>query len=163
VKKRVPVTYDEISPHVINALISTEDERFYRHSGIDFEALTRVLVKRIILQNRNAGGGSTITQQLAKLLFTPKPASNIYARAPQKLKEMVTAIKLERSYTKEEIISMYLNQFEFGYNAHGIKAASETFFNVSQSELSINQAALLVGMLKNPSYFQPPPIPEHAR
>ncbi len=163
VKNRVPVNYEDISPHVIHALISTEDERFYRHSGIDFEALFRVLVKSIILQNKNAGGGSTITQQLAKLLFTPKPASNIYARAPQKLKEMVTAIKLERSYTKEEIISMYLNQFEFGYNAHGIKAASETFFNVSQSELSINQAALLVGMLKNPSYYNPRRFPEHAR
>ncbi len=163
VKNRVSVTYDEISPHVINALISTEDERFYRHSGIDFEALARVLVKRIILQNKNAGGGSTITQQLAKLLFTQEPASNIWARAPQKLKEMVTAIKLERSYTKEEIISMYLNQFEFGYNAWGIKAASETFFNTSPDELSINEAAVLVGMLKNPSYYNPRRFPEHVR
>ncbi|HLU93994.1 MAG TPA: transglycosylase domain-containing protein [Membranihabitans sp.] len=163
VKNRVPVRYDEISPHVINALISTEDERFYRHSGIDFEALTRVLVKRIILQNKNAGGGSTITQQLAKLLFTPQPASTILARAPQKLQEMVTAIKLERSYTKEEIISMYLNQFEFGYNAHGIKAASETFFNTSPGDLTINQAAVLVGMLKNPSYYNPRRFPEHVR
>lgn len=163
VKNRVSVTFDDISPNVINALISTEDERFYRHSGIDFEALLRVLVKRIILQNRNAGGGSTITQQLAKLLFTVKPASNILARAPQKFKEMVTAIKLERSYTKEEIISMYLNQFEFGYNAWGIKAASETFFNTSPSELTINQAAVLVGMLKNPSYYNPRRFPEHVR
>lgn len=163
VKNRVSVTYDEISPHVINALISTEDERFYRHSGIDFEALARVLVKRIILQNKNAGGGSTITQQLAKLLFTQEPASNIWARAPQKLKEMVTAIKLERSYTKEEIISMYLNQFEFGYNAWGIKAASETFFNTSPDELTINEAAVLVGMLKNPSYYNPRRFPEHVR
>lgn len=163
VKNRVPVTYDEISPHVINALISTEDERFYRHSGIDFEALARVLVKSIILQNRNAGGGSTITQQLAKLLFTPQPASTILARAPQKLKEMVTSIKLERSYTKEEIISMYLNQFEFGYNAWGIKAASETFFNTSPQDLTINQAAVLVGMLKNPSYYNPRRFPEHVR
>lgn len=163
VKNRVSVTYDEISPHVINALISTEDERFYRHSGIDFEALARVLIKRIILQNKNAGGGSTITQQLAKLLFTQEPASNIWARAPQKLKEMVTAIKLERSYTKEEIISMYLNQFEFGYNAWGIKAASETFFNTSPDELTINEAAVLVGMLKNPSYYNPRRFPEHVR
>lgn len=163
VKNRVSVTFDDISPNVINALISTEDERFYRHSGIDFEALLRVLVKRIILQNKNAGGGSTITQQLAKLLFTVEPASNILARAPQKFKEMVTAIKLERSYTKEEIISMYLNQFEFGYNAWGIKAASETFFNTSPNELTINQAAVLVGMLKNPSYYNPRRFPEHVR
>lgn len=163
VKNRVPVAFDEISPNVINALISTEDERFYRHSGIDFEALMRVMVKRIILQNKNAGGGSTITQQLAKLLFTPQPASNIFARAPQKFKEMVTALKLERSYTKEEIISMYLNQFEFGYNAHGIKAASETFFNVLPSDLNVNQAAILVGMLKNPSYYNPRRFPEHVR
>ncbi len=163
VKNRVPVSFDEISPNVINALISTEDERFYKHSGIDFEALMRVLVKRIILQNKNAGGGSTISQQLAKLLFTQKPASNIFARAPQKLKEMVTAVKLERAYTKEEIISMYLNQFEFGYNAHGIKAASETFFNTSPSDLTVNEAAVLVGMLKNPSYYNPRRFPEHVR
>ncbi len=163
IKNRVPVNFDQISPNVINALISTEDERFFKHSGIDFEALARVLLKRIILQNKNAGGGSTITQQLAKLLFTQDPASNIFARAPQKLKEMVTAIKLERAYTKEEIISMYLNQFEFGYNAHGIKAASETFFNVSPSDLTINQAAVLVGMLKNPSYYNPRRFPEHVR
>jgi len=163
IKNRVPVDFDQISPNVINALISTEDERFFKHSGIDFEALARVLIKRIILQNKNAGGGSTISQQLAKLLFTQDPASNIFARAPQKLKEMVTAIKLERAYTKEEIISMYLNQFEFGYNAHGIKAASETFFNVSPSDLSINQAAVLVGMLKNPSYYNPRRFPAHVR
>lgn len=163
VKNRVPVTYEEISPNVINALISTEDVRFHDHSGIDFIALVRVVVKTMVLQNKSAGGGSTISQQLAKLLFTPKPASNIFQRVPQKLKEMVTALKLERAYTKEEIISMYLNQFEFGYNAHGIKAASETFFNVLPSELSETEAAVLVGMLKNPSLYNPRRFPERVR
>lgn len=163
VKNRVPVTYDEISPNVINALIATEDVRFYRHSGIDFIALARVVVKTLILQQKSAGGGSTISQQLAKLLFTPQPASNVFQRVPQKLKEMVTAVKLERAYTKEEIISMYLNQFEFGYNAHGIKAASETFFNVLPSELSKTEAAVLVGMLQNPSHYNPRRFPERVR
>lgn len=163
IKNRVPVTYEEISPHVIDALISTEDSRYYNHSGIDFIALGRVLFKSILLQNKNAGGGSTISQQLAKLLFTPEPSRNILQRSPQKLKEMVTALKLERSYTKEEIISMYLNQFEFGYNAHGIKAASETFFNTSPTDLNPLQAAVLVGMLKNPSQYNPRRFPERVR
>ncbi|GAA5219752.1 transglycosylase domain-containing protein [Membranihabitans marinus] len=162
IENRVPITYEEISPNVINALISTEDERYYGHSGIDFMALVRVAVKSLILGQKNSGGGSTITQQLAKLLYTEKPAGSIFQRAPQKLKEWITAVKLERSYTKEEIITMYLNEFDFLYDSHGIRAASETYFNTSPSSLTLNEAATLVGMLKNPTQYNPRISPEKA-
>ncbi|MBQ5925489.1 MAG: transglycosylase domain-containing protein, partial [Paludibacteraceae bacterium] len=151
---RIFTTYNEISPNVINALIATEDARFYSHSGIDGQALLRVLVKRGILQQSGAGGGSTITQQLAKQLYSPT-ASNIFERALQKPIEWVIATKLEKLYTKEEIITMYLNKFDFLNNAVGIETAARVYFGVEPSELNIEQAATLVGMCKNPSLFNP--------
>lgn len=151
---RVAVSYDQISPNVINALISTEDVRFYEHSGIDFRALFRSIIKRGVLGQKGAGGGSTITQQLAKLLYSPT-AENIFQRALQKPIEWVIAVQIERYYTKEEIITMYLNQFDFLNNAVGIKSAASIYFNTTPAELNIEQSAMLVGMLQNPSYFNP--------
>ena len=156
---RVAVNYDQISPNVIDALISTEDVRFYEHSGIDFRALFRSIVKRGILGQKGAGGGSTITQQLAKLLYSPT-AENIFQRALQKPIEWVIAVQLERYYTKEEIITMYLNQFDFLNNAVGIKSAASIYFNTTPAELNVEQSAMLVGMLQNPSYFNPRRFPE---
>lgn len=151
---RVYADFDEISPNVINALIATEDSRFRDHSGIDARALTRVAVKTLLLQQKNAGGGSTITQQLAKQLYTP-PSSSLLSRALQKPVEWMIAAKLERFYSKDEILKMYLNQFDFLYNAVGIKSAAKIYFNKEASDLSIEEAATLVGMAKNPSYFNP--------
>jgi len=154
-ENRVPVDYEEISPNVINALIATEDVRYHEHSGIDFRGLLRVFVKTVMMQNQSAGGGSTISQQLAKLLFTGQTAKNIGERGIQKLREWITAIKLERTYTKEEIMTMYLNEFEFINGAFGIKGAAETYFGAQQDSLNIQQAAMIVGMLKNPSLYNP--------
>jgi penicillin-binding protein 1A len=137
---RINTYYNEISPNVINALIATEDARFYTHSGIDGEALLRVLVKRGILQQSGAGGGSTITQQLAKQLYSPS-AENIFERALQKPIEWVIATKLEKLYTKEEIITMYLNKFDFLNNAVGIETAARVYFGVEPSELNIEEDA----------------------
>ena len=130
VENRVPVEYNDLSDIIVNALISTEDERYFKHSGIDFYALARASVKPI-LTGSSAGGGSTITQQLSKLLFTVKPASG-FERVVQKLKEWIIAVRLERKYTKEEIIAMYLNKFDFLYDSDGIKAAAETYFGKDQ-------------------------------
>jgi penicillin-binding protein 1A len=154
-ENRVPVTYQELSPHLIDALIATEDERFRSHSGIDFKALGRVAVKTVLLQDRSSGGASTITQQLAKLLFTGQKASSMRVRVVQKLKEWIIAVRLERKYTKDEIIAMYLNKFNFINGAYGIKAASEIYFGKSQKDLDLLESAMLVGMLKNPSLFNP--------
>ena len=154
-ENRVPVDYEEISPNVINALIATEDVRYHDHSGIDFRGLLRVFVKTVMMQNQSAGGGSTISQQLAKLLFTGQTAKNIGERGIQKLREWITAIKLEKTYTKEEIMTMYLNEFEFINGAFGIKGAAETYFGAQQDSLNIQQAAMIVGMLKNPSLYNP--------
>lgn len=159
---RIKTNYSQISPHVIDALVATEDERFYDHSGIDGRALARVLVKRLILLQKNAGGGSTITQQLAKQLYSPD-ADNVIQRALQKPIEWVIAVQLERIYTKEEIITLYLNQFDFLYNAVGIKSASKVYFNTSPDQLTVEQAATLIGMCKNPSYYNPKRYPERAR
>ncbi len=158
-ENRVPVEYGDLSPHLVNALISTEDEDYYQHSGIDFSALGRVMVKTVILQQQSAGGGSTITQQLAKLLFTGRPGSGL-ERVLQKFKEWIIAVRLERKYTKEEIIAMYLNKFNFINGAYGIKAASEVYFSKSQDSLNIQEAAMLVGMLQNPSLYNPFRYPE---
>lgn len=153
-ENRVNVEYNEISPYVINALIATEDVRFEDHSGIDFWALGRAIVLRGILQQKNAGGGSTITQQLAKQLWSPQ-TDNIVERALQKPIEWTIAVQLERYYSKQEILCMYLNQFDFLYNAVGIKSAAATYFNCSPADLKIEEAATLIGMCKNPSYFNP--------
>lgn len=163
IENRVPVEYDDLSPHLVTALIATEDERFYKHAGIDLEALGRVLFKTALLGQKSTGGGSTITQQLAKLLFTGKPATSLSKRVVQKLKEWIIAVRLERRYTKEEIIAMYLNKFDFLNNGDGIKAASEVYFSESQDSLSIEQAATLIGMLKNPALFNPLSRPDTVR
>lgn len=151
-ENRVPINYNDIDKDVINALISTEDVRFYKHSGIDGKALIRVFFG--LFTNSNSGGGSTITQQLSKLLYSPS-ASNIFKRALQKPIEWVIAVNLERMYSKEEIIAMYLNQFDFLNNAVGIKSAAHVYFNATADKLKIEEAATLVGMCKNPSYFNP--------
>ena len=148
---RVYADYDEISSNVVNALIATEDARFEDHSGIDFRALFRVAVKRLLLGNKNAGGGSTITQQLAKQLYSPE-SENLMSRAIKKPIEWMIAVKLERFYSKDEIIKMYLNQFDFLYNAVGIKSAAWVYFGKEPKDLNVEEAALLVGMVKNPSY-----------
>uniref|UniRef100_UPI003FEF1210 transglycosylase domain-containing protein n=2 Tax=Candidatus Limisoma sp. TaxID=3076476 RepID=UPI003FEF1210 len=151
---RVYADYSEISPNVINALIATEDERFMQHSGIDIMALSRVLFKTILLRQKNSGGGSTITQQLAKQLYSPE-SDGLMDRFIQKPVEWAIAVKLERYYTKEEIIKMYLNQFDFLNNAVGIKTAAHVYFNTTPDSLKIEQAAMLVGMAKNPSLYNP--------
>lgn len=149
---RVPINYNEVDPDVVNALIATEDVRFYKHSGVDGRGLIRALTG--IFLPGNSGGGSTITQQLAKQLYSPQ-AGNIIERAFQKPIEWVIAVKLEKLYSKEEIIAMYLNQFDFLNNAVGIKTAAHTYFNTTADKLNIQEAATLVGMCKNPSYFNP--------
>ncbi len=151
---RVYADYEEISPYVIKALIATEDARFEDHSGIDLRAVGRVFVKTLILQRKNAGGGSTITQQLAKQLYSPS-SDNMIERAFQKPIEWMIAVKLERFYSKEEIIKMYLNQFDFLYNAVGIKSAAYVYFGKDAKDLNIEEAAMLVGMVKNPAYYNP--------
>ena len=158
---RVYADFDEISPAVVDALIATEDARFEDHSGIDVRALFRVAFKTLLMGKRNAGGGSTITQQLAKQLYTP-PSDGLLDRAMQKPVEWMIAIKLERFYSKEEILKMYLNQFDFLYNAVGIKSAAKVYFNKDAADLNIPEAATLVGMVKNPSYFNPVRHPERA-
>ncbi len=159
---RIFVDYDDLSPWLVKALIATEDERFYDHSGIDYRALARAVIKRGILGQSNAGGGSTITQQLAKQLYSDV-AQNTMERLLQKPIEWVIAVKLERYYTKQEIITMYLNYFDFLHSAVGIKTASRTYFGKEPKNLSICEAATLVGMCKNPSYFNPVRKPERCR
>lgn len=156
---RVFVNYSDLSPYLVQALIATEDERFMEHSGIDFRALFRAVVKRGIFRQKSAGGGSTITQQLAKQLYSEK-ASTVMQRVLQKPIEWVIAAKLERYYTKEEIITMYLNYFDFLHNAVGIKTAAKTYFGKEPKDLSIEECATLIGMCKNPSYFNPVRVPE---
>lgn len=151
---RVEVDFDDIPTHLLDALVSTEDERFYEHSGIDFRALWRAIIKRGILRQKSAGGGSTITQQLAKQLYSDV-APNAFVRLLQKPIEWCIAVKLERYYTKDEILKMYLNQFDFLYNAVGIKTASYVYFGKEPNKLTIEESALLVGMLNNPSYYNP--------
>lgn len=159
---RVPVTYDQISPNLVKALIATEDVRFKSHSGIDMKALFRAVFKRVLLFNKNAGGGSTLSQQLAKQLYTPQ-AENVFQRALQKPIEWVIAVQLERFYTKEEILAMYLNQYDFLYNAVGIKTAAYVYFGVTPDKLDLIQSATLVGMCKNSNYFNPVKHPERSK
>lgn len=162
-ENRVYTGYNELSPNIINALIATEDVRFAEHSGIDAKALFRAFVKRGLLFQKNAGGGSTLSQQLAKQLFTENVAKNTLQRLFQKPIEWVIAVKLERYYTKEEILSMYLNKFDFLNNAVGIKTAAHTYFGKEPRELKIEEAATLVGMCKNPSLYNPVRYNERSR
>jgi len=168
VENRELIDYDELSPNILQALLATEDIRFHSHPGIDFKALFRVGIKTLLFQKESSGGGSTISQQLAKLLY--KRSSNrgkskfqkAIGLLSTKVKEWIIAVKLEKSYTKEEIIAMYLNKFEFINGAHGIEAAAQTYFNKDQKDLNTEQSAVLVGMLKNPTRYNPLRFPENA-
>ena len=155
-ENRVSVGYTDISPYMIDALIATEDVRFYDHTGVDLKSLMRAIMKL-----GTAGGGSTLTQHLATQLCSPR-ANNIFERALQKPIEWVIATKLERLYSKEEILTMYLNQFDFLYNAVGIKSAAQVYFSTTPADLKIEEAAMLVGMCKNPSLYNPRRRPENA-
>jgi penicillin-binding protein 1A len=154
IENRENISFDQINSKIIKALISTEDSRFFSHSGIDFRALVRVIGKTVLLRKESSGGGSTITQQLSKLLFRRPNLRGLskIGRAKElikiKFKEWLTAIKLEKSYTKEEIIAMYLNKFDFIYGAHGIQAASNIYFGKDQKDLTIEECASLIGILK---------------
>lgn len=162
IQNRSNVQFEEISPNMINALIATEDIRFHYHSGIDSRSLFRVLFRNLLLGQRSAGGGSTITQQLAKNLFPRETNPSFFRLVLFKFKEWVTAVRLERNYTKNEILSMYLNTVDFGSHAFGIRLASQVYFNVIPDSLKVEQAAMLVGMLKAPSRFHPVRNPERA-
>ena len=148
-ENRTPIKFKELPTNMVNALVATEDERFYEHSGIDFKGTARAILKP------GSGGASTITQQLAKMLFTGKASRNIVKRVLQKTKEWVVATKLERQYTKNEIIAMYLNKYDFLNQAVGVRSAARIYFGKEPKELDINESAMLVGMLKNSSYFNP--------
>ena len=160
IENRTDVYFSDLHPDLVKALLSTEDIRFYSHSGIDFRAVMRALSGALTLQNK--GGGSTITQQFSKLLYHERPASKI-ERVTQKLNEWVIAVKLEQRYSKDEIITMYLNKFDFVNNAVGIKSASQIYFNTSPDSLRLEQSALLVGMLKNPALYNPVRRPDTAK
>ena len=168
IENRTFVSYDELSPYLVHAAIATEDARFYRHSGIDTKGLMRVLFKTLLMRDSSQGGGSTITQQLAKSLY---PRREVHSKVPgwsavvmvwTKLKEWITAVKLERNYTKEEIVDMYLNSVFFGSSAYGIRAASETFFDKLPIEVNIEEAATLIGMVNKPTRYNPALNPEKA-
>lgn len=168
IENRTYVSYDELSPYLVEAAVATEDARFYEHSGIDMKSLARVLVKTILMRDSSQGGGSTITQQLAKTLY-PRPEVNSkipgwssVVMVQTKLKEWITAVKLERDYTKDEIMDMYLNSIFFGSGAYGVKAASETFFGKEPADLTVEEAALLVGMVNKPTRYNPVLNPEYS-
>ena len=158
---RIYVTYNDLSPHLVNALVATEDKRFAKHSGIDIQGVMRALVKTVFLGQKSAGGGSTITQQLAKQLYSPS-VNNKFERFLQKPIEWAIAVELERYYTKEEIINLYLNKFDFLYQAVGIESAAKTYFSKDLKDLTLEEAALLIGMCKNPSLYNPVRYPERA-
>ncbi|MFA6335441.1 MAG: transglycosylase domain-containing protein [Bacteroidales bacterium] len=167
IENRSFVTYDELAPTLVQAVIATEDARFYTHSGIDFKSLARVAVKSVLLgQKRSGGGGSTLSQQLAKSLFprdtvrSKIPGAKTFVLGVSKFKEWITAVKLERNYTKNEILSMYMNAVFFGSNAYGIRAAANTFFAKHPSQLTIEEGALLVGMVNKPTRYNPVTNPE---
>lgn len=166
IENRVPVTFNDLSPWVEKALVSTEDERFYSHCGIDARAVARVFVRTVLMRDESAGGGSTITQQLAKNLYSDRNFKGMskmemaFGLVYRKLREWITAVKIERSYTKQEIMAMYLNQVNFVNNAYGIRAAAEIYFGTTPDKLRAEQAATLVGMLQNPSRYNPIARPE---
>lgn len=159
-QNRLPVAFDDLNPHLVDALIATEDERFFSHSGVDLQSLGRVFFG-LVTFNTSKGGGSTLTQQLAKLLFDRPDfegmgkMKKMWTLAMTKFKEWITAVRIERQYTKEEIVAMYLNKFNFIYGAYGVSAASEIYFGKNQKDLKIEEAATLIGMLKNPALFNP--------
>lgn len=168
IENRTSVSYEELSPYLVHAAVATEDARFYKHSGIDTKGLARVFFKTLLMRDSSQGGGSTITQQLAKSLY---PRREIKSKFPgwrqtvmvwTKLKEWITAVKLERNYTKDEIVKMYLNSVFFGSSAYGIRAASETFFAKLPSEVTVEEAATLIGMVNKPTRYNPALNPDKA-
>ena len=161
-ENRVMVDISDISPSIVQALIATEDARFYEHSGVDFKAVGRAIFKTILLQQKSSGGGSTITQQLAKLLYSETAGSKL-ERFTQKPIEWAIAVELERNYTKEEIIAMYLNKFDFLNNAVGIKTAANVYFSKDPKDLTVNESAMLIGMCKNPAYYNPVRYPDRCK
>lgn len=161
-ENRSNASYKELSPNLINALVATEDERYYNHAGIDLWGLGRVFYKTVLLRQKSGGGGSTITQQLALNLFEGARANTLTERIKQKLKEWVIALRLEKRYTKQEILTMYLNTVQFSGNSYGIKSAAKTFFDKHPSELNVQEAAVLVGVLKAITKYSPKLAPESA-
>jgi len=162
IENRTYVTYDELSPFLVQAAVATEDRRFYDHSGIDLPSLGRVLVKTLLLHDSSQGGGSTITQQLAKTLYPRAEVNSKLGMVWIKFKEWVTALKLERSYTKDEIMNMYMNAIFFGSNSYGVKAAASTFFAKEPLDLTVEEAATLVGMVNKPTRYNPALNPEQS-
>lgn len=162
IQDRTEVKYEDISPQLVDALIATEDIRFYSHSGIDYRSLGRVLVKTILLQDESSGGGSTITQQLAKNLF-PRKAYWMASMLVNKFREAIIARRLENIYSKEEILALYLNTIPFADNTYGIQSAAKRFFSTTAKDLTLEQAGVLVGMLKATHYYNPRLFPERAR
>ncbi len=160
IQNRTNVGFGEISRHIIHALIATEDARFYKHEGVDTRSLLRVLFKTILLGDENSGGGSTISQQLAKNLYPRKKGFLAIPRS--KIREARIAFRLEDIYTKEELLTLYLNTVSFGEEVFGIETAAERYFNVKPIDVNIQQAAMLVGMLKGPTYYNPNKNPENA-
>lgn len=162
IENRTYVSYDELNPRLVQAAVATEDVRFYKHSGIDMKGLGRVAVKTLLLRDSSQGGGSTITQQLAKTLYPRQENASKLTLVLTKLKEWITAVRLERDYTKDEIVAMYLNSIFFGSGAFGIKAASETFFSKEPADLTTEEGAMLVGMVNKPTRYNPVLNPENA-
>ena len=162
IENRTYASYDELSPNLVHAAVATEDVRFYKHSGIDMKGLARVVVKTLLLHDSSQGGGSTITQQLAKTLYPRGEKTGKLELVLTKFKEWITAVRLERDYTKDEIIAMYLNSIFFGSGAYGVKSAAETFFAKSPADLSIEESAMLVGMVNKPTRYNPVLNPDNA-
>jgi len=168
IENRTFVNYEDLSPNIVHAAVATEDARFYRHSGIDFKGLARVFIKTLLLRDSSQGGGSTITQQLAKTLYPRKemgrkiPGIYHIRMVWTKLKEWITAVKLERDYTKDEIMTMYLNSIFFGSSAYGVRSAAETFFGKLPSELTVEESAMLIGMVNKPTRYNPAINPDKA-
>lgn len=162
IENRSNIHYQDLSPYLVNALVATEDARYYDHAGIDMKALFRVAFGVLTGTHQNRGGGSTVTQQLAKNLFPRKPNPSILDLSVAKFKEWVTAIKLERNYSKDEIIAMYFNTVSFGSQSFGIKAASKTFFNKTPDSLLLEEAALMVGVVNAPTFYSPIRNPERS-
>ena len=162
IENRTYVSYDELSPNLVHAAVATEDARFYKHSGVDMKGLARVAFKTLLLRDSSQGGGSTITQQLAKTLYPRNEKAGKISLVFTKLKEWITAVRLERDYTKNEILAMYLNSIFFGSSAYGVKAASETFFAKLPADLTVEESALLVGMVNKPTRYNPVINPDNA-
>ncbi|MDM8003867.1 MAG: biosynthetic peptidoglycan transglycosylase, partial [Bacteroidota bacterium] len=160
-ENRIAITFDQVPPHLVNALVATEDARFFEHSGVDSRSLIRVIFKTILFNDRSAGGGSTISQQLAKNMYGRKDYL-ILSVMLNKTREVILARRIEKVFTKEEILTLYLNTVSFGENLYGIEAASQRYFSKGTANLKIEEAALLTGMLKANTSFNPRLYPHNA-